>query len=160
MIRCLVTCMFASLLAIGCSANEHTRVVLSEDEQIREVVFRYQFEHNASGQGESASAYYLGLGHGDDPSAELLTPFEGHTPPVKPLSASELEPGTAQVVDKETGLPGLAFLITDIRWVSDHQVEVDGEYREASESAAGSTYQVVKEDGQWRVAGAQMHWIK
>ena len=49
MIRFLVACMLASLLAIGCSANDQPRVVLSEDDQIREVVFRYQFEHNASG---------------------------------------------------------------------------------------------------------------
>ena len=64
------------------------------------------------------------------------------------------------MVDKETGLPGLAFLITDIRWLSDHQAEVDGEYQEASESAAGSTYHLLKDNGQWRVVGSQMHWIK
>jgi hypothetical protein len=160
MIRCLVACMLASLLAIRCSPNEPPRAELSEEDQIREVVFRYQFEFNASGLGKGAGAYYLGLGHGDDPSAELMARFEGHAPPVKPLSASELEPGTSQVVDRETGLPGLAFLITDIRWQGDHQVEVDGGYEEASESAAGSTFHLLKENGQWRVSGSQMHWIK
>ena len=51
-------------------------------------------------------------------------------------------------------------MITDIRWLGDHKGEVEGEYREASESAAGSTYQVVKVNGQWRVEEARMHWIK
>jgi hypothetical protein len=147
-------------LAIGCAPTEPPRVELSDEDQIREVVFRYQFEFNASGQGKGANAYYLGLGHADDPSAELLARFAGHTPPVRPLSASELEPGTAQVVDKETEQPGLAFLITDIRWLGDNRVEVDGGYEEASESAAGSTYHVAKENGNWRVVEAQMHWIK
>jgi hypothetical protein len=152
--------MLASLLAIGCAPAEPPRAVLSEEDQIREVVFRYQFDFNSSGLGTSASSYYLALGQGNDPSAELLARFEGHTPPVKPLSASELEPGTAQVVDRETGLPGLTFLITDIRWLRDHQVEVDGEYQEASESAAGRTYHLLKENGQWHVIDSQMHWIK
>jgi hypothetical protein len=160
MMRNLVVCTLAALLAIACSPGEPPQAPLSEEDQIREAVYRYQFEHNASGQGKSANAYYLGLGHADDASPELLARFEGHTPPVKPLSASKLEPGTALVVDRETGLPGLAFLITGIRWLGDHEVEVDGEYQEASESAAGSAYNLVKENGQWRVVDAQMHWIK
>ena len=160
MIRHLVTGILAALLAIGCAPTEPPQAGLSEEDQIREAVFRYQFEFNASGQGEGANAYYLGLGHADDPSPELLARFEAHTPPVKPLSASELEPGTSLVVDKVTGLPGLAFLVTDIRWLGDHQVEVDGEYQEASESAAGSTYRLLEENGQWRVAESQMHRIK
>lgn len=160
MIRCLVAGIVATLLGCGCASEDLPTLGLSEEDQIREAVFRYQFEFNASGLGKSANAYYLGLGHGEDPAPALLSRFKGHTPPVRPRSASEIEPGTAQVVDKETKLPGIAFKITDIRWISDTEVEVDGGYDEASESAAGSTYHVVKETGKWRVVDSQMLWIK
>ena len=62
--------------------------MLSDEDQVRVAVFRYLFESNASGLGRDANAYYLGLGQGDDPSAELLAQFEGHSSPVKPVSAS------------------------------------------------------------------------
>ncbi len=134
--------------------------MLSVEDQVREAVFRYQFEVSASGLGNDASAYNLGLGHGDDRSAELLAGFEGHVPAIRPLCASEPEPGTAQVVDRGTGTPGPAFLITDVRLLDDREAEVDAEYQEASESAAGSTYRVVKANGQLRVEEARRHWIR
>jgi hypothetical protein len=79
---------------------------------------------------------------------------------VKPASASTLEAGTALVVDSESRLPGLIFWISEIRWLGENNVEVDGGYDEASESAAGNIYYVQKEDGRWEVVGIQMLWIK
>jgi hypothetical protein len=134
--RYLVAGMLVALLALACSPGKSTPTDLSEEDQIREVVFRYQFEFNASGLGEGATAYYLRLGQGRDPSPELLARFEGHAPPVKPLSA------------------------TEIRWVGDNEVEVDGGYDEASESAAASKYRVLREQDEWRVVGSEMLWIK
>lgn len=63
------------------------------------------------------------------------------------------------MLDGETGLPGLIFRITEMRWLSDDEVEVDGGYYEASESASGNTYSVVKQGGTWEVVGLQPHWI-
>ena len=97
---------------------------------------------------------------GSDPSPQLLKQFDDHRPPVKPVSASVLEAGTAQVLDRESGLPGLIFTIREIRWLSDDEVEVEGGYEEASESGAGNVYRLKKEGGRWKVVEAQMLWIK
>jgi hypothetical protein len=147
------------LIICGCSPDRET-TDLSEEDQIRETVFRYQFDVNVSGLGDAANAYFLSVEGDKDPSAELLKQFEGHHPPVKPVSASTLEPGTAQVLDRESGLPGLAFRITEIRWLADDEVEVDGGYEEASESGSGNTYRAMKRRGQWEVVEHQMLWIK
>ncbi len=156
--------MFLSLMIClafaGCSPDKPVGSQLSREDQIREAVFRYQFEFNASGLGKAANAYFLSVGDHKDPSPELLKQFEAHHPVVKPVSASTLESGTAQVLDKETGLPGLIFRVTEIRWLSDDEVEVDGGYEEASESATGNTYRVVKEAAGWAVVECQMLWIK
>jgi hypothetical protein len=144
----------------GCSSDRAVAPQPSEEDQIREVVFRYQFEFNASGQGQSANTYFLRLEGDQDPSPQLLQRFLGHRPPVKPASASTLEAGTAQVVDSESRLPGLVFWIAEIRWLGGDEVEVDGGYDEASESAAGSVYHLERARGRWEVVRAQMLWIK
>lgn len=160
MIRYLLTVIVVVLIICGCSPNREATTDLSEEDQIRETVFRYQFEFNASGLGDAANAYFLSVEGNKDPNAELLKRFEGHRPPVKPVSASTLEPGTAQVLDRESGLPGLTFRITEIRWLTDNEVEVDGGYEEASESGSGNTYSVVKRRGHWEVVGRQMLWVE
>ena len=148
------------LLLCRCSAAEQGESLSRTGDDIREAVFRHQFEFNASGWRESASAYYLSFEEGKDPGPEFLHRFADHRPVVKPVSASTLEPGTSQILDKSTGLPGLVFRIDEIRWLSDDRVEVDGGYDEASESATGNTYRLVKESGRWVVSDVEMHWIK
>ena len=149
------------LVVCACSSSpQATTQTMSEEDQIREAVFRYQFEFNASGLGKAANAYFLSVEGHEDPSPQLLKQFEGHRPPVKPASASTLEPGTAQVVDRESGQPGLIFRIREIRRLTDDEVEVDGGYDEASESATGNTYRVMKTGGRWEVVECQMLWIK
>jgi hypothetical protein len=71
-----------------------------------------------------------------------------------------LEPGTAQVLDRESGLLGLIFRVTEIRWLTASEVEVDGGYEEAGESGSGNIYRVVKRQGYWEVVECQMLWIK
>jgi hypothetical protein len=105
MMRNLLMVIVVVLSICGCSPSREPTPQLSEEDQIREAVFRYQFEFNASGLGKAANAYFLSVEGGKDPSAQLLKQFDGHRPPVKPVSASELEAGTAQVLDRASGLP-------------------------------------------------------
>ncbi len=148
------------LLLCRCSATEQGESLSRAEDDIREAVFRYQFKFNVSGWRESASAFFLSLEEGEDPTPEFLHRFADHRPVVRPISASTLEPGTAQILDQSTGLPALVFRIDDIRWLTDDRAEVDGGYYEASESATGNTYRVVKESGRWVVSGVEMLWIK
>lgn len=158
--RSMLTAVVVVFVLCGCSPQREPTNALSELDQIREAVFWYQFEFNASGLGNAANVYFLSVEGDEDPGPELLGRFEGHTPPVKPASASTLEAGTAQVLDRESGLPGITFCITEIRWLNDSEVEVEGGYAEASESASGNIYRVMKRNGQWEVVDSEMLWIK
>lgn len=42
-----------------------------EIDDIREAVFRYQFQHNASAQQQQANAYFISLEEGEDPANNL-----------------------------------------------------------------------------------------
>ncbi len=131
----------------------------SQEDDIREAVFRYQFEHNASGQQKDAHDYFLSIGeHESDPSEDFMKRFAGHKPPVRKASASRLNTFGA-VINRRTGQPGLLFSLGNITWVSEAEVTVYGGYSEANTSASANTYTATKEKGQWRVVKDEMNAI-
>lgn len=132
-----------------------------QEDDIRESVFRYQFQHNASGQQQNAKVYFLSLGsieEPEDPSDEFMKRFQGHQPPVKKVSQSIVSVFEG-VKDKDTGEQGLIFRVTRIAWKSDVEVEVEGGYYENGLSASGNIYRVALEGGQWVVKEDRMIWI-
>ncbi len=144
-----------ALAAVGFAAN--TDRALQEDD-IREMVFRHQFDHNASGQQKTAHAYYLALGEKDaDPSDQFMKRFTHHRPPVRKASARHST--SVEIVDKGTGKPGLLFRISTITWISDSEVRVEGGYDEANVSASQNTYTVKKHEDKWEVTDDRMNAI-
>jgi len=132
----------------------------AEEESIREAVFRYQFEHNASGQKQQAHAYCLSIRLSDkntDPSDEFIKRFSGHKPPVR--KASECHWAKGEVVENRTGRPALIFAMSNITWVLETEVTVGGGYEEANLSSSGNTYTLKKQAGKWTVTGDRMNWI-
>lgn len=125
-------------------------------ETILEAVYRYQFDHNASGQRSAAGVYCLSFSLAVD-SATLLRAFKDHTPPVK--LASQCERSMAGVYDRETGKRSLIFYITDVKIISDTEATASGGYYEGGLSSSGNSYHLTKQGGAWRVTADQMHWI-
>jgi hypothetical protein len=131
----------------------------SQTDDIREAVFRWQFDHNASGQQTNAQVYFLEVGEkSGDPTEEFMKRFADHKPPVRKVSACTADAGKG-VLDRKTGEKGLIFRVTNIKWKSDTEVDVSGGYHEAGLSASGNTYTVKKKKGKWKVTNDKMHWI-
>jgi len=141
--------------SVGFSADNARK---NEEDDIREAVFRWQFEHNASGQQQKAEAYFLQVGEKGDPSDAFMERFAKHKPPVRKGSACTADMAKG-VLDKNTGEKGLIFRVTSIDWKSDSEVNVKGGYYEAGLSASANTYTVKKEKGKWRVTNDKMDWI-
>lgn len=139
--------MFAFTSFVFAADNARERQV----DDIREAVFRYQFDHNASGQQKTAKVYFLQVGEkSNDPAEGFMKRFDGNKPPVRVGSAAKNVPGKG-LLDKKTGEEGLSFSVVSIKWISDTEVEVEGGYYEASLSASCNTYTVVKKNGKWVV---------
>ena len=123
----------------------------AEELDILESVFRYQFEHNASGSTPDCILLSLSEGkEGDgpkDPPPALLARFKGHTPPVEPESAADQH---GQVI---------LFRLTRIRWIDADTVEVDGGYFQNGLNASGNTYRVERQQRAWVVVSDTMRWI-
>jgi hypothetical protein len=128
----------------------------SHEDDIREAVFRWQFDHNVSGQQKKAQAYFLSVGQKhDDPSDEFMKRFADNKPPVRKRSECSADPGKG-VLDKKTGERGLLFHVTSIKWKSETQVEAEGGYYEAGRSASGNVYTLKKGNGRWVVTNDKL----
>ena len=131
----------------------------SQEDDIREAAFRWQFDHNVSGQQKKAKVYFLAVGEKSaDPSDEFIKRFADNKPPVRKRSECSADPGKG-VLDKKTGGQGLMFLVTSIKWNSDTEVEVKGGYYESGRSASGNTYTLKKEKGKWKVTNDKLDEI-
>ena len=133
----------------------------SQTDDIREAVFRWQFDHTAFvGQQINAQIYFLSIGEkSEDPKDEFLKRFADHKPPVRKVSAcTGYDEGG--VFDKKTGQRGLLFRVAIIEWKSDTEVEVRGGYRAAGLSGTGNTYTLKRETGKWKVTNDRMDSIK
>jgi hypothetical protein len=131
------------------------------DDAIRFAVFRYQFDHNVSGQKTNAGVYCLSLSLAGqepiDPSEELVAAFRTHEPPVKPQS--QCETSTRGVFDRQTSRQGLMFYIDQIKRTSETEAVVSGGYYEGGLSGSGNSYHVVRRGDEWTVTGDQMFFI-
>jgi len=143
-------------LATGCTPTGTAR--LHEEDDIREAIFRYQFEHNASGQQKRAAVYCLSIGENADPSDEFIKRFAEYKPTVRKISECNVGPFDG-VIDKRTHKLGLVFRVGSIKWISGTEVEASGGYYEAGLSASGNTYSVRKRFVKWRVTEDKMNWI-
>jgi hypothetical protein len=123
----------------------------SEELDILEVVFRYQFAHHFSFR--SADQYdciFLSLPGKQDPTAAFLSRFAGQVPHVEPASAAAADRWMG-IHDKEKGGRGILFRVNSLRWIDDGAVEVDGGHYESSRNASFTLYQVERRSGAWVV---------
>jgi hypothetical protein len=151
--------LIAAVLA-ACASGSSTASAAARrraEPAVREAVFRALFEHNASGLGDKAGAYYIRWQEAD-PDAGFLARFAGQEPPVRP--ASRCDAGKEKgVIDRETGERGLLFTIDSIEWLSDGEAVVTAKYYEAGLSAAGYRILVVWNGTRFKVEECSMLWI-
>src|SRR5262245_56617521 len=140
--------MLAGVLCFGSTALVQTltfpKLTPADEDEIREAVFRYEFEHNVSAQQQSARVYRLSLGDRRDPADTFIARFEDHLPPVKKVSQ---------------GKGGLIFTAGSIKQLGRNKVLVEGGYYEGGLSASGNTYTLERSDGKWMVTHDQMRCI-
>ena len=130
----------------GATRQPPPRSVAEPD--VLEAVFRYQFEHNASGIQQNAEKYCLALAGGERLDAEFLRRFAGNQPIVV----------AADQCDRQSGR-NLFFQAKIEQWESDREALVRGGYFEGNLSSSRETFRVVWEDGRWVVRDPRMEVI-
>lgn len=157
----------------------------SEADDIREAVFRYQFDHNGSGLKTNAAGYYLEIetteGANTDPDDAFLKRFANNKPSVRKRSDARVAMEECEnqrkdqeipfmsplsqncndfgVIDRRSGRQGLIFYQDSLKRISETKAEVSGGYYEGGESSSGNTYTVEKQNGKWIVTNKVTRWI-
>jgi hypothetical protein len=152
----VVAAMVALAITSGCAGKQSPA---SRDDDLREAIFRYQFQHNHSGIQQQAAVYCLSVSEkATDPTDAFTKRFEGNTPPVKKVSECSASADKG-VSDKATGGHGLIFRIGAITWRSSTEATAQGGYYEGGVSASGNVYQVRRQGSAWIVTEDKQLWI-
>ena len=126
----------------------------TQEDAIREAVFRYQFAHDASGLQKSVKVFFISV-DGKDPSAQFLARFRGSKPEVRKQSESRYNPQRRTAIfrteDRKTGELGLIFSVDRIAFDSPSQALVEGGYYSGGLASAEHRYLVVRQKGKWVV---------
>lgn len=134
----------------------------TEEDNMREAVFRYMFEHEASQQKPYTKSLFIGLGkvgEGLDPNDEFMKRFEKDVPTVKKMSQSTTS-SSGMAIDRQTGEAGIRYSIGQIKWINDNEAAVEAGYFVAGLFAGGCEYRVVREDKKWVVKGCgDKRWV-
>jgi hypothetical protein len=149
--------LLSLFLIVGATLFASDSDRIREEDDIREAVFLYQFDHNASGLQKHAHAYCIFVRANEkrvDPSKEFLERFGHHKPPVRKGSACHWT--DVQVVENRLGRPALIFIISGIKWISDTEATVEGGYEEANVSSSAESYTVKEQAGKWVVTPGQV----
>jgi len=117
-------------------------------DEILEAVFRYQFQHNASGLQSKADRYCLTLPQDTNPGADFLHRFADVQPSVVDADQCRKKAGR-----------DLFFRVQNLDWRSDQEVWVRGGYWEGNLSSSVEIYQVLRKNGRWTVAGSRTEAI-
>jgi hypothetical protein len=133
----------------------------SEADSLREIVFK-RLIYDAAAAQEGYKVYFLSLGYAwmndrpeIDPSDRLMKRFAGRTPPVKKGSQSKIDE-KGEVRDKNSGRRGVIFSVTDLKWVSDHEVEATCGVFKAGLNSSTYKYTLIRKNSQWKVTNKKM----
>jgi hypothetical protein len=142
--------IFSLLLTFASACAQNSGPVPSPEAQmaaaseIAEVVFRYQFQHNASTLQQGAERFCLLLPDERSPDEAFLRRFDGNSPAVVAGSRCER---------KAAG--DLFFRIQRLDWQGDDEVWVRGGYSEGTLRSSVESYRVLRRNGRWTVDGAR-----
>lgn len=144
-----VVCFFGLISLISGCAHNDERIDCGGRDSLLHAAFDYQFANNRSSIGKNAAAYFIGLENGQDPGTDFLRRFDGHQPPVEPLSMAGRT--SQRVTDLRTGRPALIFQVRKITESESNAMLIETGYYEAELSASWNTLQGSCEDGEWLI---------
>jgi hypothetical protein len=147
--------LFASRLALSiCCAiliSCQTMPKAAQEDDIREAVFRFQFQSYDSKWLQTFKVFYLSLGDKHDPTDDFLQRFKDTNLDVRKASLADRSAG--EIKD------GLIFYIKEIKWISNKEVQVSGGHFKDGLNGSGRMFQVLREKGKWLVKKDTVIWV-
>jgi hypothetical protein len=146
----------------------------AQEDDIREVAFRYLFKIPGELQGKCAGAFYLAYrespGKRKDPDERFMQRLASNVPMVKKASQCTLAIGTFiccngdtyreyGVVDKQTGKTGIELSVGEINWLRSDVVIIEGRSYEYDLGSSGWLFYLIKEGNSWVMKEERLLWV-
>ena len=136
------------------TVSGHVTAKVSDEDDIREAVFRYQFWTY-----KTPHIHFLSIDKDEkkqDPSEHFLKRFADLKVRIKKISAAIKIPqdGSVRCKDKETGEPGMLYQVHLVRMISEGVAEAEGLVYSDINFVLGitnATYSVFRQKGKWEV---------
>jgi hypothetical protein len=119
----------------------------SRELDVMEATFRFQLELYAD-HATRFDYIFLQLAKAQDPPADLLARFAGHSPPVVPISEAKPDEGFGPHHAKDNG-KGFTLGVTSVRWIDADTAELNGGYYEGNRGSSLHTYEARRRGGRW-----------
>lgn len=139
------------LASVPGSASSLGQKTESEND-IREIVLLYMFEHEAQQQKPYTKVLFISV-QKKDPDDKFIARFKDHIPPVKKVSESVITGDMGGVVDRRTREVGMLYSLGEIKWINENEVDIDGSYHVAKLFAGSCRYRLVRDRDKWIVKG-------
>ena len=139
-------------LVIACIYSRAESRVSTNELDVIEAEFRYQFQHNTSGAQTNAAVFFVALGKETTPPNDFLDRFNDISTPVKAASESVRDDANgSRIIDAITGQVGLLFTHSEINWITETKAEVVCLMAEANQSRSVKRLTIEYIDGKWVV---------
>ena len=139
-------------LMLACICSRAESPVSTNELDVIEAEFRYQFQHNTSGAQTNAAVFFIAMGRETTPPDEFLARFKDVSTPVKASSESIRDDANgSRITDAITGQVGLLFTHSEIHWITDTKAEVICLMAEANQSRSVKRLTIELIDGRWVV---------
>lgn len=145
---------FMSGLVIA--AQTKSAAAQSTQDDVREAVFRWQFENNKAGVPKGAKFFCLSV-NGGDPTTAFMNRFKGYRTPVKKISGCNTS--AAGVTDAKSGQAGGVVFKVEDGMMSNDEALFTGGYFFDGLGASGNQYTVRKINEKWKVVADRITWI-
>ncbi len=133
---------------------------LTDDDLIREIVFKKFLELRRSNSDKTSKVYYLSIDGGKDPSESLLKKFTDYQIPIK--KASELiitVDDSDPLSDSLAKEKGVLFSVSKLDWKSKNEVRVNAGSYTGNLGSDGCTYTLKREKGKWKIISVEYCFV-
>lgn len=124
-------------------------------DDLAEVVFIYQLTSQRPPSEQKDLIYFVSINQREDPSPALLERLNKKGFRVRPISQSLMKEG--ELRDKASSGIGLWLSIYDVQCTSRDTCSAKGAIQSDRENLVGWKYQLIKENGKWKVKDVELY---
>ena len=125
---------------------------LSEEDTIREVVFRRIIDPWLVGEPIRPRRFYLSIDDGKNPSVGLLKKLSDINATLKKVTESYIShPEGSIVLDKKTKKQGDRFSVSKLKWITKDEVKLSAGSYSGNMGSDSCEFTLRKDNGNWKI---------